>query len=75
MIVNIIINLIRTFTANFFRSRAQEANFSRVSQCAKSMKNCTLSPDSRSLCQIHYKKAKISNFDANLGVPHNRSIF
>ena len=47
---------------------------SRVSQCAKSMKNYTLSPDSRLSCQVHYKKAKNFSFNANLGVPHDRSI-
>ena len=42
----------------------------RVSQCAKSMKNYTLSPDSRFLCQIHYKKANNNHFEAFLGVAH-----
>ena len=46
----------------------------RVSQCAKSMKNYTLNPDSRLSCQVHYKKAKIFSFNANLGVPHDCSI-
>ena len=42
----------------------------RVSQGAKSMKNYTSSPDSRSLCQVHHKNAKNPNFEADLGVPH-----
>ena len=64
---------IRNSMKRKYVSNTKERNI-RVSQCAKSMKNCTLSPDSRSLCQIHYKKAKNSIFDANLGVAHNRSI-
>ena len=32
--------------------------------------HCTLSPDSHSLCQVHYKKANNFNFEANLDVVH-----
>ena len=55
------------FFNNILRSRRPDlcqTNI-RVSQCAKSMKNYSLSPDSRFLCQIHYKKANKSSFQAN----------
>ena len=52
------------------RSANNSLDHIRVSQGAKSMKNYTSSPDSCSLCQVHYKNAKNPNFEAVLGVLH-----
>ena len=42
----------------------------RVSQVAKSVKNYSFRPNSRFLCQIYYKIANITHFEAYFEVAH-----